>query len=113
MNYDSDILYILAEAGSKGLSLKKIAMHVYNRVNGLFSTVDYKDVYRYVANYIARNSAQANPLIEHTSERGVYRLNDSYADSSQQQFNFKDAVDCKESGEAPAEDTSLPLFGEW
>lgn len=110
MNYDSDILYVLAEAGDKGLSLKKIAMHVYNRVNGLFNSVGYKEVYRYVANYIARNSTQTNPLIVHASERGVYRLNQSYADSKQLQLHFKDTVDEKEEDKSQTIDTSLSLF---
>lgn len=42
MNYDSEILFVLTEAGEKGLSVKKIARHVFNNCNGLFDVVPLK-----------------------------------------------------------------------
>lgn len=35
MNYDRDIIFVLGEAGPKGLSVKKIAKHV------LITTMDF------------------------------------------------------------------------
>jgi len=110
MNCDRDILQVLAEAGDKGLSLKKITMHVYNRVNGLFSTVDLEEVRRDVANYLVRSSRHENSLIERTGERGVYRINMSCKDSNQLQFDFKDYKDEREDEKPFVEDTSLSLF---
>ena len=77
MNYDSEILFVLTEAGEKGLSVKKIARHVFNNCNGLFDVVPFEDVYHYVACYLKRNSKSNDSIIERTSIRGVYRLNQS------------------------------------
>lgn len=110
MNYDREILHVLAEAGEKGLSVKKITMHVYNRVNGLFYSVDMEYVRRQVVNYIMRSVRQPNPIIEHTEERGVYRLNLSCGESNQLQFDFKDHKEESEEEKHMTEDTSLYLF---
>ena len=56
MSYDRDIIFILNEAGPKGLSVKKIARHVYNHNNGFFNVVSFEDVYRYVSSYLIRTS---------------------------------------------------------
>lgn len=109
MNYDSEILYVLKEAGAKGLSIRKIARHVFNSRNGLFETVSLDDVHRYVAWYLIRNSKSADSFIERTDVRGVYRLNLSNA-SRQLQFDFKDEEN-EIGGEAVScEDKSLSLF---
>lgn len=110
MNFDKEILCVLIEAGDKGLSLKKIAMHVYNRVNGLFYAADIDNVYRYVVNYVMRNSHQPNPLIERTGERGVYRISKLCSDSNQLQFEFSDYAKEPEDAKRSVEDTSLSLF---
>ena len=52
MNYGQEILNVLCEANKKGLSLKKIARHVYNMNNGLFDELTYDDVYRDVVSFI-------------------------------------------------------------
>lgn len=108
MNYDHEILSVLTEAGDKGLSLKKIAMHVYNRANGLFCAADIEDVRRYVANYVARVSRQSGSVIERTDERGVYRINNSCSDANQLHFVFKEYE--PEQPNQSVEDTSLSLF---
>ena len=91
MNYDSEILFVLTEAGEKGLSVKKIARHVFNNCNGLFDVVPFEDVYHYVACYLKRNSKSNDSIIERTSIRGVYRLNQSNT-SRQLFFDFKSAL---------------------
>lgn len=110
MDYDREILHVLAEAGAKGLSLRKITTHVYNRVNGLFSTVSIGDVHRYVASYVIRTVRQKGSVIEHASGHGVYRISESCHDSSQLEFNFKSYSDESKEEEPPNEDKSLLLF---
>ncbi|MDO4159695.1 MAG: hypothetical protein Q4D41_04495 [Prevotellaceae bacterium] len=113
MNYEREILYILNEAGQKGLSVKKIAMHVYNRANGLFNCVELADVRREVNNFILRCSRQPDPIIEKTDTRGVYRISLTSGESRQLQFDFKDYDEDNDDGKdshAEHEDTSLSLF---
>jgi len=108
MNYEAEILRVLAEAGDKGLSLKKVTMHVYNRVNGLFFAVDIDEARRHVANYLTRVARQEGSVIERTGERGVYRINRSCGDSNQLQLVFKDYE--RERPKPACEDNSLSLF---
>lgn len=110
MNYDHEVLRILAEAGDNGLSIKKIAMHVYNRVNGLFCTVDLDEVRRQVANYITRSTRQPDSIIERTEERGVYRINLKARETNQLQFDFKEYTDEPAEEKNDCVDTSLSLF---
>ena len=109
MNYDSEILYVLKEAGAKGLSIRKIARHVFNSRNSLFDIVSLDDVHRYVAWYLTKNCKSADSFIERTDVRGVYRLNLSNA-SRQLQFDFKDEENENGDEEIPCEDKSLSLF---
>ena len=110
MNYDRDILRVLAEAGHAGLSLRKITTHVYNRVNGLFVTVGMNDVRREVVNFMLRNTGRQDSPVEHTGERGVYRINKASGDTNQLMFDFKDHDDAPEEDASPVKDTSLSLF---
>lgn len=110
MSYDRDIIFILNEAGPRGLSVKKIARHVYNHNNGFFNVVSFDDVYHYVYAYLARNSKMNDSIIEKTDERGVYRINHSSKLLSRQlQFNFCDN-EKNEEQETVNEDKSLSLF---
>ena len=109
MNYDSEILFVLNEAGAKGLSVKKIARHVFNNRNGLFDVVSFKDVHRHVAGFMKRNSRSAGSIIERTGIRGVYRLNQSNT-SRQLCFDFKSDDTGETTKEKTTEDKSLSLF---
>lgn len=109
MNYDREILQILSEAGRKGLSIAKIARHVFNRHNNLFEVVAYEDVRRSVAGYLMKNSKQKNSYVEKTEERGVYRLSLSVGDPLQLLFDFKEE-EKEEKPETSCEDKSLSLF---
>lgn len=109
MNYDSEILSVLNEAGRNGLSVRKIAMHVFNRCNGLFNVISIEDVHRYVAAYLTKNSKAADSIIERTDMRGVYRLNLN-GTSGQLLFDFKDDVPDELDGIKAEEDRSLSLF---
>ncbi len=110
MEYDKDILQVLAEAGQSGLTVKKITHHVFNACNGLFCTVCYDDVYQYVRQYLARNSKSSNSVIEKTGEWGTYRINLNSGESEQLMLKFTDvAVDENETSQLE-EDQSLNLF---
>lgn len=109
MNYDRDIIFILSEAGPKGLSIKKIARHVFNHNNGLFNVVSFDDVYHYVSSYLIRNSKSADSIIEKTDVRGVYRINLSSRTTNQLQFIFCDE-EASEPEKPDNEDLSLSLF---
>ena len=109
MNYDREILFILNEAGPKGLSIRKITMHVFNKCNGLFDVISLEDVHRYVASYLIKNSKAAGSVIERTGIRGVYRLNLENT-SNQLQFDFKDDVIGEKNCVKAEDDMSLSLF---
>ena len=44
MKYDRLIIEILMEAGSDGLTVRKVSRHVFNAVNGLFDEADIEAV---------------------------------------------------------------------
>lgn len=75
MNYEQAIFDVLLEAGEKGLSVKNIAHHVHNSLNTFFDKREYSEVYAQVRQYIKNNSRNSYSVLEHTSERGCYRLN--------------------------------------
>ena len=110
MNYGQEILNVLCEANKKGLSLKKIARHVYNMNNGLFDELTYDDVYRDVVSFIKRNSRDAGSLIQKTDVRGVYRLNHNATQQSQLMLNFRDDEEEEKKQQTTCEDNSLTLF---
>lgn len=111
MNYDSDILCVLKEAGSDGLSMQKIARHVFNAHNSFFASLCYDDIYRYVKNYLYSNSKSSDSVIEHASRRGFYRLNMSSRKTQQLMLLFDE--DRPEEIHIKAEDKSLSLFGDF
>ncbi len=109
MNYDNDIIRILHEAGRDGLSVRKIATHVYNANNGFFDTHDFEEVVRCVYSYLLRNSKKQGSAIERTGRRGVYRLNTAAVRDGQPMLRFLDRQD-DTPPETPAPDLSLSLF---
>ena len=109
MNYDNEILFILNEAGENGLSVKKIAMHVFNSCNDLFDVVSFDEVHRYVSGYLARNSRCAGSRVLRTDVRGVYRINSSFM-TRQLTLDFKEDEHDLDCGQSCTEDKSLLLF---
>ena len=87
IDYEKEILTVLAEAGQQGLSLRKIAKHVHNSCNSLFEESDYEQVCRKVQSYIKRNKSGKNPPVE-MYKRGVYRLNLSSPENEQLKLDF-------------------------
>lgn len=107
LTYDQTILQTLKEAGDEGLSVQKIARHVYNASNNFFETISFEEVHRYVQYYLLKNSKSSGSLIENTGQRGVYRLNKNSAELQQLTFLF---VDDEEESPTQCVDQSLSLF---
>lgn len=109
MPYDEKILRFLTEAGEQGLSVQKLARHVFNDSNTFFETIDFEDVHRYVQNFLLKNSKTYDSLVENVGRRGVYRLNPRSAESQQLRLKFLDE-DTEEEKPKPDVDLSLSLF---
>lgn len=108
MNQEQQILRILAEAGSNGLSVRKLAHHVYNQTNGFFAEVDYDTVHLQVRQYLQRQAARPDGFIRRVSH-GVYQLDLRTKAARQLVLDFKDQPD--EPAPKPIqEDRSLSLF---
>ena len=109
MSYDEKILRFLTEAGEQGLSVQKLARHVFNDSNTFFETIDFEDVHRYVQNFLLKNSRNTDSLIENVGKRGIYRLNPRSAESQQLKLMFSDE---EKEEEKPTNnvDLSLSLF---
>jgi hypothetical protein len=78
MNYDETIIRVLSEAGSDGLSIRKIVRHVYNSNNSFFESADINEIHSYVVKFLhdhSRKSFFGNALIEPVGRRGVFRIN--------------------------------------
>lgn len=109
MNYTDDILNILNEAGSDGLSIQKITRHVYNTHNTLFHEVSFEVVRGEVVRFLHRNSKDHGQLIEKVGLKPVYRLNMKSEKTQQLMLHFEDYAE--ENTEKPIEqDLSLSLF---
>lgn len=107
MNYDRHILYVLAEAGQAGLSVSKIARHVFNATNGFFSETSYDDVHLYVRHYLQRQVLRKNAFIKRVSH-GIYQLDLCSGKGKQLVLSFKDITDATQ--KTTPEDKSLSLF---
>lgn len=107
MNYEREIIRILTEAGSKGLTATKISRHVYNALNTFFSETDYDDVHRATLQFLKRNSRFTDSIIEKV-DRGTYRMNVNSAESRQLMLQFIE--DVPEPVKPPTADLSLSLF---
>ena len=108
MDYDSKILKFLTEAGEQGLSVQKLARHVFNASNTFFEPISFEEVHRYVQSFLLRNSKNPDSIIENTGTRGYYRLNPDNQESRQLMLLFLD--DVPEESPKQEEDQSLSLF---
>lgn len=75
MLYEKDVIQILIEAGDKGLSISKIAHHVFNTRNNLFGSINYNTVYNLIYRYIKQNLKRSDSPIVNASEHGKYTIN--------------------------------------
>ena len=74
MKYDRLIIEILMEAGSDGLTVRKVSRHVFNAVNGLFDEADIEAVHKLVRAFLQRHSKGASPALDRP-KHGSYALN--------------------------------------
>lgn len=79
MKYDRLIIEILMEAGSDGLTVRKVSRHVFNAVNGLFDEADIEAVHKLVRAFLLRHSKGASPALDRP-KHGTYALNRSTAE---------------------------------
>ena len=110
--YEQQILRIFLDVGAHGISVKKLAKHVYNHYCTLFSQPDFREVYRYTQQYVQSHSRSSKAILEHAEKWGYYRLNTHNSPAAQQlMLEFSDELQQEEAvGERPAEDRSLNLF---
>lgn len=108
MSYEKDIFTVLREAGPAGLSVKKIARHVFNAHNGLFESASESEISGAVQRYLAYHSKRPKDTIEKVS-RGRYRLNMKSRCTKELMLKFSDD-DCDNRPSQPVKDQSLSLF---
>lgn len=72
---EQQIIELLAKAGNKGMTCKKLAKHIFNANNSLFEEVSFDDIYRDLQAYLNKRALCRHPYIEKTDEWGYYRLN--------------------------------------
>lgn len=92
MNYEKEILKILYEAGNDGLSVHKIAIHVHNAHNTLFSPIAFEKVRLYVQIWLLRNSKFSDSPVAHCEKRGMYRINMHSSKAIQTIMKFNDNI---------------------
>mgnify|MGYP006920295882 FL=1 len=114
MKLDQEIFNVLLAAGTKGLKVEKIARHVYNACNSIFTPLNYKDVHGYVTQYLTRCAKDPQSLIEKGKGYGIYHLNFDSNAVQQLMLNFSSSVLEKSNDEEDKADDSNPqsLFGE-
>ena len=92
MKLDQEIFNVLLSAGAKGLKVEKIARHVYNSCNSIFTPLNYKDVHSYVTQYLTRCAKDPHSLIEKGKGYGVYHVNFDSKAVQQLMLNFSSSV---------------------
>lgn len=117
--YDEQIITILARAGERGMSVKKISMQLYNLNCTLFSTPDFDEIHKYVQQFLFRNSRMSQSLFCNEAW-GQYKLNPNSARAQQLALNFaeqdededEDEEEEQEDTRSQSPDLSLSLFDE-
>ncbi|MGN1229838.1 MAG: hypothetical protein ACI4T5_09345 [Prevotella sp.] len=114
--YDEQIISILAKVGQRGMSVKKIGMQLYNLNCTLFHTPDFKEIHKYVQQFLVRNSKTPQSLVSKT-QWGIYKLNPNSAQARQLEIDFRKKEDAdkmeqeeEEEQRKDAPDLSLSLF---
>ena len=92
MNLDQEIFNVLLAAGSNGLKMEKIARHVYNACNSIFTPLNYKDVHAYVTQYLTKCAKDPKSLIEKGKGYGMYHINFQSSTVQQLMLNFTSSL---------------------
>ncbi|MBQ9646370.1 MAG: hypothetical protein IJV24_08480 [Prevotella sp.] len=110
--YEQQILKILTDVGSRGISVSLMAKHIYNMNSTFFFTPELQEIRQAVQQYLLRNSKSPSSLIESTGKRGYYRLNtNNSADARQLMLDFRDEQAAEDAAPMkPTIDYSLDLF---
>lgn len=111
---DQEILRVLMAAGSHGLKMEKIARHVYNACNSIFTPLNYKDVHMYVTQYLTRCAKDSKSIIEKGKGYGVYHINYKSTAVEQLMLDFSNTVAADITGttEKKEEGRTPDLFSE-
>ena len=120
MKLDQEIFNVLLAAGAKEpdlliyMKVEKIARHVYNSCNSIFTPLNYKDVHSYVTQYLTRCAKDPQSLIEKGKGYGVYHVNFDSKAVQQLMLNFSSSVlENSNEGEDKADDSApQSLFDE-
>ena len=112
MKLGQEIFNVLLAAGSNGLKVEKIARHVYNACNSIFTPLNYKDVHGYVTQYLTRCAKDPQSLIEKGKGYGVYHLNFDSKAVQQLMLNFSSSLleKTNEEENKAGDSTSQSLF---
>lgn len=106
---EKEIFRVLTLAGKKGLKTDRIARHVFNACNSMFSPLEFKEVHVFVSQFLIRKSKNRESWVEKCEGHGVYRLNGRSEETRQLKLRFESAM--QEEGQTVQEnDTSLSLF---
>ena len=115
MNLNQEIFNVLMAAGSNGLKVEKIARHVYNACNSIFTPLDYKDVHAYVTQYLTKSAKDPKSLIEKGKGYGIYHINFGSVAVQQLMLDFSSSFSSSESTqdsqEVAGEGMEQDLFG--
>ena len=87
---EADILQVLAEAGTEGLSVRKVARHVYNARHTMFDDLDYGSLHASVSRYLRYHADSKKSIIIHSAKRGHYTLDPKKPLVTQLKINFED-----------------------
>ncbi len=110
--YEQQILRILLDVGARGISINKLAKHVYNHFSTFFYQPDLEEIHRFTQQYLRKQARQPKGIIERAEKRGYYRLNTRNAAAIRklrQQF-APEAEKEEECEKKQEEDRSLSLF---
>ena len=114
MKLDQEIFNVLLAAGAKGLKVEKIARHVYNSCNSIFTPLNYKDVHSYVTQYLIRCAKDPQKKKKKGKGYGVYDVNFHLKAVQQLMLNFSSSVlENSNEGDDKADDSApQSLFDE-
>lgn len=106
----------MVEAGDEGLSLKKIAMHVYNSNNNLFEKPDFNKIYSSIAQYLSKQSKMSDGMVKRIGTKGVYAINKRWSGYLHMMidFNIADTINLPiDDRVSTIKDQSLSLFDDF
>lgn len=108
VKYDRHIIDVLASVGDNGISVKNLALHVYNMNCNMFDMPDFDDVQNCVRRFIMRYSKPPHPLVTRTNRRGCYRIDvEAYSRMTHLPLFVNAGGDGNCTDECPKEDKSV------